>query len=439
MGRISFFVSGLLLLLLGACAHLPPPPIAGCRLTAYPLLVSPNHPKGMGAPPSVGEVLDAVLSTQAGPDAKGLPAVPQVLVLSGGSQHGAFGAGFFRGLGTVPTYKVVTGVSTGALQSTFLFLANQRVPTDRHYPPYMLGHDPAPGHSNVDDLFLAYGISKEADLVDIGGFGEIGGVIRGSIGVFGPLRRVTAGLISDETIAEVADEGRNHGRLLLVGVADVTDGQGYAIDLTELAGRLRTGEMTAPQIRACYVDAIAASASVPLAVPPVTLETKIANGVARDLYIDGGARFGVFWEQLRKVTNTSKPADIAVIVNGSLYSDPWLKNGQKVGKWSAITLGLRSVDLLENQVYRFSLDEVERSATSGGSFRLAFISNENLPGDVAPDDFPYQGQSCSTWSAQDDRTSKPTQFHPFYMHCLLAYGEHRGAAQMWNLKLPAGP
>ena len=52
----------------------------------------------------------------------------EFLVLSGGSQHGAFGGGFFSALPHVPTYDVVTGISTGALQSTTVFLANQPAP-----------------------------------------------------------------------------------------------------------------------------------------------------------------------------------------------------------------------------------------------------------------------------------------------------------------------
>jgi predicted acylesterase/phospholipase RssA len=448
VNRTFFFLPIFLLLLLPACAHVPPAPTAGCRLNAYPLLVSPNHPHAFGEPPRIDEVLSEALRPRPGTPS----GLPEVLVLSGGSQHGAFGAGFFRGLAAVPDYRVVTGVSTGSLQSTFLFLANHAPPTDRLYQPFMRGQAVAPGTSNIDDLFLAYSISKESDLVDIGSFGEAGGVIRGSIGRFEPLRAAASGLISDQTIRAVGEEGTKNHRLLMVGVVDVIDGQGYAIDLTELAGRALTGEMPMAQIRHCYVDALVASSSVPLAVPPVSLETKVKDGVAHDLYIDGGARFGVFWEQLREITDTKRPANVTAIVNGSLYGDPWTSKGRPVEKWSALNLGMRAVSILENQVYRFSVDEVERSVQPGGTLRLAFISNECrpkerpgcadglLPSEGEPNDFDFQQagakHNCGDWSKEDDRLTKPTEFHPFYMRCLLAYGRHRGEGPLWNLVLP---
>lgn len=451
MRAANFVLSLGLLIFLSACAHAPPAPTPGCALAAYPLLVSPNHPKAPGDPPSLEEAVEAALVDS--------PALPQVLALSGGSQHGAFGAGYFNGLRTVPTYQVVTGVSTGALQSTLIFLANQPVPRDRHYPPHMTRPGLKPGTSNLDDLYLAYSIEKESDLVDIGSFGELGGVVRGSIGRFGPLRGLAEGLISDETIRQVAAEGLDNKRMLLVGVVDVDDGQGYAIDLTELAGRSRDNEMEIGAIRRCFVDALVASSSVPLAVPPVTLETRtrtdIRTGrhdVRRDLYIDGGARFGLFWEQLRKVTDTTRPAAITGIVNGRLYGSDWTSKGKKVEKWSALSLGLRAVGILENQVYRFSVAGLESSVVPGGSLKLAFIANNclpagrpdcvagTLPGEGPPEAFQYLGKSCGAWSDEDDRLDHPTEFHPRYMRCLLAYGKHRGeGAGSWNLKLPTAP
>ena len=53
-----------------------------------------------------------------------------ILVLSGGGQHGAYGAGFLRGWRTradapMPKFDIVTGVSTGALQAPFAVLGTQ--------------------------------------------------------------------------------------------------------------------------------------------------------------------------------------------------------------------------------------------------------------------------------------------------------------------------
>ena len=54
----------------------------------------------------------------------GTPVV-DILVLTGGGSRGAYGAGILCGwtvAGSRPDFRVVTGVSTGALQSTFAFL-----------------------------------------------------------------------------------------------------------------------------------------------------------------------------------------------------------------------------------------------------------------------------------------------------------------------------
>ena len=48
-----------------------------------------------------------------------------VLALSGGGANGAFGAGLLNGwtaAGTRPVFKLVTGISTGALIAPFAFL-----------------------------------------------------------------------------------------------------------------------------------------------------------------------------------------------------------------------------------------------------------------------------------------------------------------------------
>lgn len=425
------------ILVLGGCVHVQPSPSPGCALVAYPLRVD-----GGSQARALGQDFEAVLGAAMSTPAPGAPgelngARPSVLILSGGSQHGAFGAGFFAGLPSVTDYKLVTAVSTGALQSTFLFLANQPVPADRRYAAYFKAEAGTP-HSNVGDLVLAYSIDHESDLLDVGSFGEVGGVVRGSIANFGPLRNVLRGLLSPETLRAVGRAYRpdpRYGRRLLVGVTDVNDGAGYAIDLTELASRFAQGRAAYEPIRECYVDTLIASSSVPLAVPPVTLEVQAPDGrgaPARHMFIDGGARFGVFWSQLGEVLAGLDP-EVTLIVNGKLYGKPWTdKAGRPYAKWSSITLGLRAVDILENQVYRFSVDNVNQAAAGKGSIRMAFISAEGPAGSLGdPDEFQFNGRSCARWSEEDDK-AKPTEFHPHYMRCLLEYGRARGQANAWN-------
>lgn len=431
---VRLAVTGLAALMTAACTHPNPLPIAGCALTAYPLRV--DAVGGAGARSGAEDFEGVVRASMSAPASTGpgvaAPARPSVLILSGGSQHGAFGAGFFTGLPNVPDYKLVTGVSTGALQATFLFLANRPAPADRTYPAYF---PTGVAHTNPGDAALAYSISHEDDLLEVGGKGTIGGVVRGSIANFGPLRGVLAGLISPETLRDIGrdyDPDPRQGRRLLVGVTNVHDGAGYAIDLTELANRFLAGTMRYEQARDCYVDALIASSSVPVAALPVSLEARTAGGITRDLYIDGGARFGVFWSQLGELFETGLDPEVTLIVNGRLFSKPWVDGGgQRREEWSALTLALRSVEILENQVYRFSVDNVHRYGNANGRLRMAYISGDGLPPALDPDRFTFEGKRCAEWQAEDD-LEKPTEFHPRYMRCLVAYGRARGAASAWN-------
>lgn len=439
---------------LAACGQVRPlPPPLGCTITAYKLLPTQHDPQRLANTAN----LEALVGTGAAPASFGeavarrmqvrnrITRAPrrEVLVLSGGSQHGAFGAGFFRGMkatGGIPDYDIVTGVSTGALQSTFVFLANRAEPSDRdHFPVYQnvdrgLG---TPGTSNIDDLALAYAIGSESDIFDVGSLGYLGAALHGSIGNFRPLRSLIGAVITPETIKAVSDE-EAIGRSLFVGVTNLDDGYGYAIDMTKLAAD-GVRNATVAATRECYIEALVASSSVPPGVPPVALKRTDAKDP--DLYLDGGARFGVFFDQLGAIVAADKPADMTLIVNGFLYGESWAdKQGkERPARWSAVSFGLRTVSLLQNQVYRLSIADAEQWAIDRGTLKMAFISNENL-GEMAMDPqdwaYPVGGPSCSAAKQSDTRQSAPEEFYPRYMRCMIDYGDQRARHDRWNKVLP---
>jgi predicted acylesterase/phospholipase RssA len=421
-------------LLLAGCGQVRPIAPPGCAVIAYRLLPSAQDPRAFltenRAPREFGEVLLSRLRTP-----QSVPNAPrQVLVLSGGGQHGAFGAGFFLGLPHVPDYQVVTGVSTGSLQSTFVFLANQPEPADRTALPAYMSLNPdlgKPGQSNLQDLALAYAIEKEGDLMKVGS--PLRAVNKGSIATFGPLHDMLQALITHDTIVAVAAEARK-GRSLFVGITDLDDGYGYAVDLTEMA-KQAVDAGTVDNVIPCYIDSLIASSTVPPGVPPVSLN--VAGAPQADMFMDGGARFGVFFDQLRNVAKSDGSTDMTVIVNGSLYGGPWLDDkGQRISQWSVASFGLRAVDMMENQVYRLSVGDAEQWAVDNGTLRMAFISNEKLRVMTSdPDQWVYDGRTCAAASAAD-AASKPLQFHPKYMRCLIDYGQKRGQRDPWNKVLP---
>lgn len=445
IGRLAA-ASGILLGVSG-CMHTRPPAIAGCAYRAIPLSVDsgglqPTQPEA--EPDALTAELRGVFTAQQSnrriaPQGSAATSPPEYLVLSGGSQHGAFGAGFFYGMKDIPSYDVVTGVSTGSLQATFLFLANQPVPKDRSYGwvDGPLADIIKPGESNPGDLALAYSIAKEGDIVTPNKGGILGGLAAGAMASFGPLRARLKAALSPDTLRAVAEQGAApYNRKLFVGTVNLDDGRGYAIDLTELAARIDTPAWKGrtSQLQDCYADALVASSSVPPAAYPVSLEIADGGGTRTNLYMDGGARFGVFLEPILAALGdeVAKDARVDLIVNGGLYGDDWTANGKPVTTWSSVTTALRAVDILENQVYRFSVANTETFGLRHGGVRMAFISNENLPaGSVDPSLYVFRGKTCAAWN-DIDNLAKPLEFHPNYMGCLSQYGTSRGKIGQWN-------
>jgi hypothetical protein len=434
--------------LLAGCAHdlfsvaapIPTPPGPRCDFVRYRLDAEPPHALMKPALVPAQTVADVVEQRVEGPAS----APPKMLFMSGGSQHGAFGAGLldeWRILagGTLPRFKVVTGISTGSILATFAFTGDTEV---------AVGQD-------------GYGILRESQLLTP--YLDKSNLLRtlpivvkhGAVADLTPLRRQLMKVIDAHILGKVA-AGAAEGRLLMVGAVDVDSGTGVAFDMTEMATRIgREGDAARrEQLRGCYVDAILASSSAPMAAPPVFIDNI--------MYVDGGARFGVFSDDVNRLVRkwaheaaarramaaagppaADPPAIVYMIVNGTLrlepecgYVDcpkdgkvPTLRAGALApphGSWSLPKLGLRSVDILENQVYALSVDRIEKEAVIAG--RGLYFTRMG-PGE--PDhqfEMPAAlglgtgTRSCSDWSDVDDKVDHPLQFHPRYMHCLIDYG-----------------
>lgn len=131
--------ASLVLLSLSACSHSPRtyipvtpivPEAPGCSFHRFDLSIDPTsfvRASNTSAAKSRSEYsasVEAALSNGSG----------DLLFLSGGSQHGAFGSGFLAGWKArnsevgLPDFAVVTGISTGALQSTSAFLGRRNSP-----------------------------------------------------------------------------------------------------------------------------------------------------------------------------------------------------------------------------------------------------------------------------------------------------------------------
>ena len=395
-----------------------------------------------------------------------------IMVLSGGGSHGTFGAGFLLGLqdaGTLPEEaQIVTGISTGALQATFVFLARQDVPHDRSYSwlnPAALAAQSLPGatgtpppqrgHSSLEDLALAYTIHDESEIarlaVPAGSNILTKGVTlinQGALADLSPLRARLRDLISPDTIAQIALQACN-SRVLLIGAADYDDGHGYALDLTRLALSAfdANGQAVGMDgVRDAYVAAMIASSSVPVQTPPVSLRFAVigdeSGTVRQHMFIDGGAKVGVF------VPSRGDARAVTLLVNTTLAITPADPANPPVptAKWDVASFLDRIVEeILETQIYHLSVGLVQdRVDLAQGQLHMAYLSNHNdntATGTLgpAPDDHPYGPRTCAKWQSDIDAKTPnpPQQYYPDYMACLIDYGRSRGQQALWNLELPA--
>jgi predicted acylesterase/phospholipase RssA len=180
-----------------------------------------------------------------------------ILEISGGGAKGAFGAGVLIGWsesGTRPKFDVVTGISAGALLSTFAFLGE---PED---------------DAVIADLFTGM---KKGDVAP-----KTGGVLRFAFGDNflmdnKPLIEKLRQLITEKTIARVAAEAHK-GRLLFVGLLNLDYRQLWVFELTALA------VSGGPHALETYRKILQAATSPPLVFPPVEIHGS--------LFADGGTR-----------------------------------------------------------------------------------------------------------------------------------------------------
>ena len=244
-----------------------------------------------------------------------------ILILSGGGSHGAWGAGVLRGWRDNterprPKFRIVTGVSTGALLATYAFL----------------------GETNDDEtLMSAYTSVKTSDIYRMKC--PLVWLLSDSLYSSAPLRRMIAKYISTNTLERVAQAGRSEHRRLYVGTVSLDSGKLVVWDMTKIAM-----DESNPKRLELYRRVVFASASIPVWVPPVEIDG--------NLYGDGGVRAQLFVENhflpaLRHARghpqDPQKPlvhVRFYVVVNGKVGMDPICEPDK------LLDLGTRTLDMI---------------------------------------------------------------------------------------------
>ena len=309
------------------------------------------------------------------------------LAISGGGANGAFGAGLLAGwtaAGTRPEFTMVTGVSTGALSAPFAFLGS--------------GYD-----NQIKEIYTTISTKDIATKRNI-----IAVAMGDSIAHTEPLKKLLQKYITAEMIEAIARE-HNRGRRLFIGTVNLEAGRPVIWNIGAIAASDNQDKVS------LIHDILLASASIPVAFPPVSIAVE-ANGVFYDeLHVDGGTGSQVFvypaaidWRKITKKLKVKGKPKVYVIRNSFL--DP-----NYLGmKRNLLPIGMRTIDsLIRTQGIGDLYQIYALTKRDGNEFNLAYI----------PPDF----------------TEEPKEdFDPVYMTKLYERGYQMGVGGYPWKKAPPG-
>ena len=183
------------------------------------------------------------------------------LALSGGGSDGAFGAGFLNGwtqTGHRPTFKLVTGISTGALIAPFAFL----------------------GSDYDETLKKMYTTISTPDIIRIS-------VSQEALTDSSPLLQLIEKYVDESILAAVA-EAQARGHRLYIGTTHLDADRLVVWNMGSIAANQH------PDALGLFHKVMLASASIPGAFPPVLIPVEIDGKPYDEMHVDGGVKAQVF-------------------------------------------------------------------------------------------------------------------------------------------------
>lgn len=282
------------------------------------------------------------------------------LALSGGGLYGSFGVGLAAGWdqsGARPEFDVVTGISTGALMATFIFLGPQ-------YDDFL--RDTVVGVRRRDLL-------ARRPVVAI--------PFTGAFFSARPITRQIEEVFTPQVMAEVA-AAHAAGRRLYVGTTNLDSRRLIIWDMGAIASK------GTPESLALYRQIVLASSSVPGAFPPVKIAVEIDGRTYEELHVDGGVSDEVIFRafmvadlnRLAGIPGAIAPAGsvLYVVNNGKMYAEPSCVEPRVIPMLNA---SFRSVvyGKTRDELYRIYLNCLE----TGVGFRHTAIPQDLQLGDTS--------------------------------------------------------
>ncbi len=385
---------GLALALLQACAPLPRKvavPEAETELAVVPGMPDSRIWMDRDLTAFVRVVLEDNARERAALLREGRPVDPlppiDFLSISGGGDNGAFAAGALSGWtasGTRPVFKVVTGISAGALIAPFAFLG----------PEY-------------DDVIRTVATSlRPGDVFHPRN--RIAGLLSDGMSNSVPLRQLVNRYVTPELLAAIAREHAN-GRALQIATTDLDAGRQVTWDMGAIAAR------GTPEALALFRNIMIASTSIPGAVSPVMIDVMVGDKRYQEMHVDGGVITQLFayptrtMAELEAATGArlNRPVRLFLIRNGRLEAD-WSATPRRT-----LSIGARAIDTLIESQGAGNVYSIYRTAHEDRvEFNLAYIG-------------------------QDFHSTRRRMFDPAYMRSLFDYAsEKTRQGHLWRAAPP---
>ncbi len=304
-----------------------------------------------------------------------------VLALSGGGADGAFGAGVLIGWtesGKRPKFDVVTGVSTGALQSTFAFLGPQYDEQLRTLYTCTCSHD----------LFAHRGVA---------------GLLGDSLMDTDKLGEKLEQVLTDEILDKVAAEHRA-GRRLYVATTNLDAGVVTVWDM----GKIASSEHEWRGV--LYREILRASAAVPGFFQPVMIHPhEDGQDEKGQMHVDGGVKAPILLRSFM-LQRPARAKNVYMLVNGGM---------RLTSEHASVSAGVMSIakksiaEMLRGLLYKTVHQSYVVVRQSRAGFNLGYV----------PDSVP--------------ETKNPLEFDPAEMRALFEAG--REAARRPDFWKPEPP
>ncbi len=274
------------------------------------------------------------------------------LAISGGGDNGAFGAGLLNGWtasGTRPEFKLVTGVSTGALIAPFAFLG----------PKYDYVLERVYTQTSQRDIF------KKRSLIK--------GFLGDGMADTSPLAKVIGTYVNQQLLDEIAAEYAK-GRVLLVGTANLDSLEPVIWNMTAIAASKDPSSIT------LFRKILLASASIPGAFPPVMIDVDV-NGVPhQEMHVDGGTMAQVFLFppsiSAKEISADFGRTRVAYIIRNARLDADWASVERRTLPIAARAIGSLTTTQGVGDLYRIFVT----SQKDGIDFNLAYIPRTfNVP------------------------------------------------------------